>query len=144
MFQSPAHVWLLTHGRLLVCFHHVCLLPSGAVYPTTGPLDKDKGRLLSKPFGPATSWHLQFSTSGFTVVVGTAQGTYLLSKPSATYRKVFAALEEQANLTWHVLQVRRARGDIAAPNILTVLPLQQGCWLALWLLHAASLPFVAQ
>lgn len=36
-----------------------------------------------------------------------------VSKPSATYRKVFAALEEQANLAWHVLQVRWDRAVAA-------------------------------
>lgn len=77
----------------------------GAVYPATGPLDKSNGRLLTNPFGPATSWHLLYTASGFTVVVVTAQGSYQLSKPSPTYRKVFGALEEQANLAWHVLQV---------------------------------------
>jgi hypothetical protein len=37
-----------------------------------------------------------------------------LSKPSATYRKVFTALEEQANLAWHVLQVRWDRACAAS------------------------------
>jgi hypothetical protein len=36
-----------------------------------------------------------------------------VSKPSTTYRKVFAALEEQANLAWHVLQVRWGRACAA-------------------------------
>jgi hypothetical protein len=46
------------------------------VYPAAGSLDKAKGRMLEKPFGPATSWHLTFSASGATVIVTTAQGSY--------------------------------------------------------------------
>jgi hypothetical protein len=46
------------------------------VYPAAGALDKAKGRMLEKPFGPATSWHLTFSASGATVIVTTAQGSY--------------------------------------------------------------------
>jgi hypothetical protein len=76
------------------------------VYPAAGALDKAKGRRPSEPFGPVTSWHITYSSSGVTVVVATSQGSYQVQKPSAAYRKVFAALEEQANLAWHVLQVR--------------------------------------
>lgn len=49
---------------------------TGAVYPAAGALDKDKGRMLSKPFGPATAWHITYSSTGVTVVVATAQGSY--------------------------------------------------------------------
>ena len=97
---SPCSVDLVIRIPLLAL-----IATPGAVYPATGPLDKAQGRMLTKPFGPATAWHLEFNTSRFTLVVSTAQGSYLLSKPSASYRKVFAGLEEQANLTWHVLQV---------------------------------------
>jgi hypothetical protein len=55
---------------LLVC------VPTGAVYPAAGPLDKAKGRVLSSTFGPATSWHITYNTAGFTVVVATKQGSY--------------------------------------------------------------------
>eukprot|EP00879_Flechtneria_rotunda_P032023 GHRR01035170.1.p1 GENE.GHRR01035170.1~~GHRR01035170.1.p1 ORF type:complete len:411 (+),score=190.01 GHRR01035170.1:418-1650(+) len=77
---------------------------TGAIYPGEGPMNKAEGRLLAKPFGPITSWHVQYISSGPTAVACTAEGSYLLSKPATSYKKMCAALEEQMNLTWHVLQ----------------------------------------
>lgn len=71
-----------THPPLLLSQHCRCCSspPAGAVYPAAGALDKEKGRLLAKPFGPATSWHITYNSTGITVVVATAQGSYQVGK----------------------------------------------------------------
>lgn len=76
------------------------------MYPEDGPLNKADGRMVEGSFGPITSWHVTYSSSGPSIVACTAKAKYLLSKPAQPYKKVHAALEEQANVTWHVLQVR--------------------------------------
>uniref|UniRef100_A0A383WCP9 Cytosine-specific methyltransferase n=1 Tax=Tetradesmus obliquus TaxID=3088 RepID=A0A383WCP9_TETOB len=86
------------------------ILLSGSVYPEQGSLsNKETGRQLQKPFGPITSWHVRYSSSsssaaGPEVVAVTAKASYVLSKPSQAYRKVFAVLEEQAGLAGYVMQ----------------------------------------
>eukprot|EP00878_Enallax_costatus_P030274 GHUV01032949.1.p1 GENE.GHUV01032949.1~~GHUV01032949.1.p1 ORF type:complete len:574 (+),score=238.91 GHUV01032949.1:1551-3272(+) len=79
------------------------LMIKGAVYPEDGALNKANGRLLSSPFGPITSWHVRYSSSAPAVVACTAKADYVLTKPVQQYKKVHAALDEQVNLTWHVL-----------------------------------------
>lgn len=75
------------------------------MYPATGPLTKSLGRQLPEPVGPISSWSLSYSREGPVLSVLTPAGTYVLSRPDASYRKVYASLEEQAKLAWHVLQV---------------------------------------
>jgi hypothetical protein len=80
------------------------------VYPSTGPTTKALGRLLAEPFGPISSWQLTYTKEGPSLVVSTARGhAYALCKPQPTYRKVYASLDEQARLAWHVLLVSRRR-----------------------------------
>lgn len=75
------------------------------MYPAAGPLNKPLGRELPGAVGPVSSWHLTYSKEGPTLAAATPRGTYLLSKPDTTYRKVFASLDEQAKIAWHVLLV---------------------------------------
>jgi hypothetical protein len=75
------------------------------VYPAAGPLSKPLGRELPGAVGPISSWHVTFTKEGPTLVAATPRGTYLLSKPETTYRKVFASLDEQAKIAWNVLLV---------------------------------------
>jgi len=77
----------------------------GAVYPEKGSLNKTEGRLVKKPFGPVTGWHITYSSAEPTLVAVTDKASYVLTRPTQDYKRVFAALQEQAQLTWHVLQV---------------------------------------
>lgn len=77
---------------------------SGAIYPANGPLAKANGRAVAC-FGPVTSWSMEYAADGPAVVVNTHKASYVLAKPSGSYKKVFAGVEEQANLMYEVLQV---------------------------------------
>ncbi|PSC75867.1 DNA (cytosine-5)-methyltransferase 1-like [Micractinium conductrix] len=78
------------------------LFLSGLVYPKEGPTTKETGRRLDK-FGPLTSFSLDFSDKkGVQVIAATVEGQYLLTRPAASYKKVFEPLAEKAAIAFEV------------------------------------------
>ena len=81
--------------------------PPGAIYPEEGPLNKPLGRSVSS-FGPIKSWSLAPATgaaAGPVIRLTSQLGCYTLSRPLPAYKKVWAELQAQANLTVEVMQV---------------------------------------
>ena len=79
---------------------------AGVVYPQEGATTKESGRRLDK-FGPLASFSIDFSDkkAGVQVVAVTAEGyRYLLTRPAATYKKVFAPLADKAAICFEVSQ----------------------------------------
>jgi hypothetical protein len=93
--------------------------PPGAIYPEAGALNKPDGRRVEE-FGPVKNWSMtppgpKDAAAGCTVRLTTQLGCYLLSRPAAAYKKVWAELQFQANLTAEILPlVDPAAGGNAA------------------------------
>lgn len=109
--RKQQHLIVVSHVSLEwfdTCQYRImllCFLLTGAVYPETGPLNKENGRMVADAFGPISSWYISYNSNEPVMVACTAAASYQLSKPASAYKKVHAALEEQTMLTWHVLQV---------------------------------------
>lgn len=88
------------------------LYVSGIIYPSTGPMNKTTGRRVEK-LGPlAPGFTVQChpgkansnsqTTQGASIVISTDGATYILERPSTSYKKYFSNLSGQADMLYEV------------------------------------------